>query len=117
MSDIHFNAPVGQVNTGKVDIEGTNIGTQNNYYGTNPEAAALAQELDQLLQPLTVDPADPTAADSTLKALETKLSLKDRLINALKAGTLAAVEELCQHPLAKVTISALKAAFPSLKTD
>jgi CHASE3 domain sensor protein len=114
MSDINFNAPVGMVNTGKVDIHGTNIGTQNNYYGTNPEAAALAQELDQLLQSLTIDPADPAAETETLKALDTQPTLKDRLINALKAGSLTAVEEICQNPLAKVAISALKAAFPNL---
>lgn len=117
MSDINFNAPVGQVNTGKVDIRGTNIGTQNNYYGTNPEAAALAQELDQLLQSLTIDPADPAAETETLTALDTQPTLKDRLIKALKAGTLTAVEELCNHPLAKITISALKAAFPGLEGD
>ena len=101
----------------KTNVTGDYIERQSNYYGTKPEAATLAEELDQLLKDLTIDPADPAAEAETLKALDTQTTLKDRLIKALKAGTLTAVEELCNHPLAKITISALKAAFPGLEGD
>ncbi|NER00629.1 MAG: hypothetical protein F6K30_28700 [Cyanothece sp. SIO2G6] len=112
MSDIHFNAPVGQVNTDQVTIHGDNIGTQNIFHGSNPEAATLAQELDTLLQDLKTDPTDAAASDAALKELEKQPDLKQRLIAAVKAGSITAIEEFCKHPLAKVALSALKAAFP-----
>ena len=47
----NFNAPVGQVIAGDQTVTGDNIGTQNNYYGTDdPNTQQLAIELDELLQ-------------------------------------------------------------------
>lgn len=47
----NFNAPVGQVIAGDQTVTGDNIGTQNNYYGTDdPDTQQLANELVEILQ-------------------------------------------------------------------
>ena len=47
----NFNAPVGQVIAGDQTVTGDNIGTQNNYYGTDdPNTQELANELIEILQ-------------------------------------------------------------------
>ena len=47
----NFNAPVGQVIAGDQTVTGDNIGTQNNYYGTDdPNTQELANELVEILQ-------------------------------------------------------------------
>ena len=46
----NFNAPVGQVIAGDQTVTGDNIGTQNNYYGTDaPNTQQLAKELVEIL--------------------------------------------------------------------
>ena len=92
--------------------------------GQDTEAADLAKEIDQLLtslEPTIPNLASPTGQE-TLKeaALQTldkdqKTTLKTRLINALRAGGLKAIEELCNHPAAKIFVAAFSAAFPEKK--
>ena len=95
-------------------VEGGNyIESQVNYHGQPADAQTLAKELDELLQTLDTDPTDEAAEAITLQELDKKPTLKERLIAAITAGSITAIEELCQHPLAKVALSALKAAFPS----
>ena len=124
MTGINFNiGNAGQIMTGNVAIQGDNIGTIHNY-GQDPEAADLAKEIDQLLtslEPTIPNLASPTGQE-TLKeaALQTldkdqKTTLKTRLINALRAGGLKAIEELCNHPAAKIFVAAFSAAFPEKK--
>lgn len=124
MTGINFNiGNAGQIMTGNVAIQGDNIGTIHNY-GQDTEAADLAKEIDQLLtslEPTIPNLASPTGQE-TLKeaALQTldkdqKTTLKTRLINALRAGGLKAIEELCNHPAAKIFVAAFSAAFPEKK--
>lgn len=94
----------------KTEVSGDYVEHQENYYGSNPEAAALAQELDAILQTLNTHPDDAAAPEAALQVLEKKPSLKQRLLAAITAGTITAIEEFCKHPLAKVALSALKAA-------
>lgn len=96
------------------------IDTQNNYYGNAPDAASLAQELDELLQSLetTVPDASSDAGkaavkDKALQEINQKPLLKQRLLAALKAGSIKAVEEFCKHPIASILLEAFKAAFPA----
>ena len=101
-----FNAPV----TGAAG----NVEGDFNVNPLSPETAQeLAQELDAVLEPLDADAADSTAPEAALQVLEKTPKLKQRLMAAITAGSITAIEEFCNHPLAKVALSALKAAFPN----
>jgi hypothetical protein len=106
----------------QIKAERDYIDSQTNYYGDAPDTAALAQELDELLQNL--EPTIPDAnsetgktavKDKALQEIDKKPVLKQRLLAALKAGSLKAVEEFCKHPVASILIEAFKAAFPDEK--
>ena len=122
MTGINFNiGNAGQIMTGNVAIQGDNIGTIHNY-GQDTEAADLAKEIDQLLTSL--EPTIPnlpsptgqeTLKEAALQTLKQKITLKTRLLKALRAGGLKAIEELCNHPAAKIFIAAFSAAFPEKK--
>jgi hypothetical protein len=115
----NFNAPVGQVNTGNITVTGDNIGTQNNYYGADPEIADLAQQLDDLAQTLQdemkLDPSNESdlaiAAEEGKKEIEKHPTLKDRLIAALKAGAFETIKQYAKHPIAQILAAAFKAAI------
>ncbi|NJO80870.1 MAG: hypothetical protein HC827_21790 [Cyanobacteria bacterium RM1_2_2] len=105
-----------------IKVERDYIDTQNNYYGNAPDEAELAQELDQLLQSLELTVSDPDSEtgkaavkDKTMQEIEKKPVLKQKLLAALKAGSIKAVEEFCKHPVASVLLAAFKAAFPDEK--
>lgn len=106
----------------QIKAERDYIDSQNNYYGDAPDAAALAQEIDALLQSLEPTVSDASSAtgkalvkDKAMQAIEKKPVLKQRLLAAVKAGSLKAVEEFCKHPVASVLLEAFKAAFPDEK--
>jgi hypothetical protein len=87
-----------------------------------PDAAQLAQDLDELLHSLESTVADVNSEtgksavkNKALQEIEKKLVLKQRLLAALKAGSIKAVEEFCKHPVASVLLEAFKAAFPNEK--
>ena len=105
--------------TPKYDLRGASIGNfadtvqgdQIYNAALSPETAqALAQELDAVLEPLDPYATDSAAPEAALQVLEKKPSLKQRLLAAITAGGITAIEEFCNHPLAKVALSALKAA-------
>jgi len=120
-----------------ISISGSNIksfivGDQNNTVhgdykeqinnSQNPEAADLAKEIDQLLTSLeptipnlTTPTGQETLKAAALQTLEQKTTLKTRLLKALRAGGLKAIEELCNHPAAKIFVAAFSAAFPEKK--
>jgi|GEM_PF-3172731 len=101
-----FNAPV----TGAAD----NVEGDFNVNLPSPETVQeLAQELDAALEPLTPEPSDDDTSAAALQVLEKTPQLKQRLLAAIAAGSVTAIEEFCNHPLAKVALSALKAAFPN----
>lgn len=122
MTGINFNiGSAGQIMTGNVAIQGDNIGTQYNY-GQDTEAADLAKEIDELLtslEPTIPNLSSPTGQETlkeaALQTLEQKPTLKTRLLKALRAGGLKAIEELCNHPAAKIFVAAFSAAFPEKK--
>jgi len=122
MTGINFNiGNAGQIMTGNVAIQGDNIGTQNNY-GQDTEAADLAKEIDRLLTSLeptipnlTTPTGQETLKAAALQTLEQKTTLKTRLLKALRAGGIKAIEELCNHPAAKIFVAAFSAAFPEKK--
>lgn len=121
MTGINFNiGSAGQIMTGNVTVQGDNIGTQNNY-SQETEAAELAKEIDELLtslEPTITDLPTPTGQEAlktaALQAVE-KIPLKTRLLKAIRAGGLKAIEELCNHPAAKIFVAAFSAAFPEKK--
>lgn len=106
----------------QIKAERDYIDTQNNYYGDAPDEAELAKELDELLQSLEPTVSDPDSEtgkaavkDKAMQEIEKKPVLKQKLLAALKAGSIKAVEEFCKHPVASVLLAAVKAAFPDEK--
>ena len=101
-------------------VHGDYIEKQHNY-GQTPEAADLAKEIDQLLtslEPTIPNLTSPTGQEALKEAaLQTveKIPLKTRLLRAIRAGGLKAIEELCNHPAAKIFVAAFSAAFPEKK--
>jgi hypothetical protein len=80
-----FNAPIGQVNTGTVNIHGDNIGTQNNTASpvANPQQARLQHQIQTLqadhqatLQAweCTIDPTAQIRLQRQLEQLETQIA-------------------------------------------
>jgi hypothetical protein len=43
-----------------------------------------------------------------IESIENNPQLKDRVINAIKEGSITALEEAINHPVAKVTIATIK---------
>ncbi len=102
-------------------VHGDYIEKQHNY-GQTPEAADLAKEIDELLtslEPTIPNLASPTGQETlkqaALQTLDQKITLKTRLLKALSAGGLKAIEELCNHPAAKIFVASFQAAFPEKK--
>ncbi|NEP54849.1 MAG: hypothetical protein F6K65_41125 [Moorea sp. SIO3C2] len=91
--------------------------TENNYYN-NPEQkqnlAEAAAEIQQLLE--TLDKTYPTdtttgkmeVATAAVEQIETNPGLSNRVVSALKAGGVSAVEQLLNHPAASFFIGALQ---------
>jgi hypothetical protein len=115
-------------NNPNINIEKSNIasvtgqGTINTaiveQYNFSPEEkqnlAEAAQEIQDLLNQLskTYSPPNPTnnlkIATATLEAIEKNLTLKSRVINALKVGGTEAIKELLDHPAVNILIASIE---------
>ncbi|BBC22494.1 hypothetical protein [Pseudanabaena sp. ABRG5-3] len=119
MSDLHFNAPVGAVNTGNTTVHGDNIGTQNNYYGIDdPNTQQLANELVEILQGIVPQISDPTSeagkeiiTAAAMEEIENKPTLKDRLVAAFTAGAFEAIKKIAKNDFVEVLLTAFKAGL------
>ena len=115
----NFNAPVGQVIAGDQTVTGDNIGTQNNYYGTDdPTTQQLANELVEILQGIVPQISDPTSeagkeiiTAAALEEIEKKPTLKDRLVAAFKAGAFEAIKKIAKNDFVEVFLTAFKAGL------
>ena len=119
MADLHFNAPVGQVIAGNQTVTGDNIGTQNNYYGTDdPNTQQLANELVEILQGIVPQISDPTSeagkeiiTAAAIEEIENKPTLKDRLVAALTAGAFEAIKKIAKNDFVEVVLVAFNAGL------
>jgi hypothetical protein len=115
----NFHAPVGAVNTGNTTVNGSNIGTQNNYYGTDdPNTQELANELVEILQGIVPQISDPTSeagkeiiTAAAIEEIEKKPTLKDRLVAALTAGAFEAIKKIAKNDFVEVFLTAFKAGL------
>jgi hypothetical protein len=115
----NFNAPVGQVIAGDQTVTGGNIGTQNNYYGTDdPNTQELANELVEILQGIVPQISDPTSeagkeiiTAAAMEEIENKPTLKDRLVAAFKAGAFEAIKKIAKNDFVEVFLTAFKAGL------
>ncbi len=115
----NFNAPVGQVIAGNQTVTGDNIGTQNNYYGTDdPNTQQLANELVEILQGIVPQISDPTSeagkeiiTAAAMEEIENKPTLKDRLVAAFKAGAFEAIKKIAKNDFVEVLLTAFKAGL------
>ena len=115
----NFHAPVGQVIAGDQTVTGDNIGTQNNYYGTDdPNTQQLANELVDILQGIVPQISDPTSETgkeiitaAALEEIENKPTLKDRLVAALTAGAFEAIKKIAKNDFVEVFLIAFKAGL------
>jgi len=98
---------------------GDNIGTQNNYYGTDdPNTQELAKELVEILQGIVPQISDPTSeagkeiiTAAAMEEIENKPTLKDRLVAALKAGAFEAIKKIAKNDFVEVFLTAFKAGL------
>ncbi len=96
------------------DIKGDYI--QGNYYaaGQNQTLAEAAAEIQQLLEHLeTSDATDMMTwkmelATEVIKRIETNPPLMNRVLSALKAGSIQALAQALNHPAASFVIAALE---------
>lgn len=91
---------------------------EGDYYNNNPEQkqnlAKAAAEIQQLLE--TLDKTYPTdtttgkmkVAAAAVEQIDTNPALSNRVLSALKAGGVSAVEQLLNHPAASFFIAALQ---------
>jgi hypothetical protein len=106
-----FNAPVGQVIIGTQTVAGDNIGIQNNY---SPNLAQAAKEIKELLDQLSeeynpnTEKGQNLIKDEAVKVIKENPKLQDRIFKALKEGSVTALEEAINHPVAKVVIATVK---------
>jgi internalin A len=107
----NFNAPVGQVIIGTQTVAGDNIGIQNNY---SPNLAQAAKEIKELLDQLSeeynpnTEKGQNLIKDEAVKVIKENPKLQDRIFQALKEGSVTALEEAINHPVAKVVIATVK---------
>jgi uncharacterized protein YjbI with pentapeptide repeats len=97
-------------------MQGSHIG--DNQYNYAPEhkqtLAEAAAEIQQLLEQLDKSyPTNTTAgkmavASEAIQHIESNPTLKERILSALKAGGISALETLLLHPAASFVISALE---------
>jgi len=115
----NFHEKVGQVIAGDQTVTGDNIGTQNNYYGTDdPNTQQLANELVEILQGIVPQISDPTSeagkeiiTAAAMEEIEKKPTLKDRLVAAFKAGAFEAIKKIAKNDFVEVFLTAFKAGL------
>ena len=107
----HINMGSGNYNE---RIEGNYI--QGNYYAAGQEKslAETAAEIQALLEQLSNSyPADTTTgkmklATEVIDCIESNPTLMERILSALKAGGISALEQALNHPAASFVINALQ---------
>jgi internalin A len=108
---LNFHNSVGQVNTGNITVAGDNIGTQNNY---SPNLAQAAKEIKELLDQLSeeynpnTEKGQNSIKNEALKVIKSDSTLQQKIVNALKEGSVTTLEEAINHPVAKVVIATVK---------
>jgi len=123
----NFNAPVGQVIAGDQTVTGDNIGTQNNYYGTDdPNTQELAKELVEILQGIVPQISDPTSeagkeiiTAAAMEEIENKPTLKEpeslkrEILHYAKYLIVNHAQEITQNtpPAKKRRVGILKGTF------
>ena len=106
-----FNSPVGQVIIGTQTVAGDNIGIQNNY---SPNLAQAAKEIKELLDQLSeeynpnTEKGQNSIKNEALKVIKSDSTLQQKIVNALKEGSVTTLEEAINHPVAKVVIATVK---------
>ncbi|NMF59675.1 hypothetical protein HC246_17040 [Pseudanabaena yagii GIHE-NHR1] len=109
---LNFHDSVGQVVTGDQTIAGDNIGIQNNNYSANLSQAAkeIKELLDQLSEEYNpnTEKGQNLIKDEAVKVIKDNPKLQERILKALKEGSVTALEEAINHPVAKILISTTK---------
>ncbi len=90
------------------------IGTQIN---NSPNLAQAAKEIKDLLDQLSeeynpnTEKGQNLIKDEALKAIKSDSTLQQKIVKALKEGSVTALEEAINHPIAKVIIATVKGAL------
>jgi hypothetical protein len=80
MSETAKNQPVfnigqvGNINTGDVNIQGDQIGIQNNYFGTDPALSEQIADLQKLIADLEIKHPHPAGEESAMAIVENALT-------------------------------------------
>jgi hypothetical protein len=87
---------------------------QHIHQAPNQNLSQAAKEIKELLNQLDLqyDRATPVGQvmikAKAIESIEHNPQLKDRVINAIKEGSITALEEAIDHPFAKVVIATIK---------
>jgi hypothetical protein len=111
-TNMTFNAPVASV-TG--EHQGDQTVNQNNYiYNEKQNLSEAATEIQQLLEQLSEShPTDTTrgrmeVATEAIKRIESNPTLMQKILSALRAGSVQAFEQFLNHPAASFVIGVLE---------
>jgi hypothetical protein len=80
MSETSKNQPifnicqVGNINTGDVNIQGDQVGIQNNYFGTDSSLSEQITDLQQLIADLEIQHPDPAGEEVALAIVDNALT-------------------------------------------
>ncbi|MEM6447968.1 MAG: hypothetical protein AAFY57_11705 [Cyanobacteria bacterium J06642_2] len=114
MSDTHIDK-VGILNQGNAVNLGTQIGEQHNYAPEQRQTLAEAAKdiqnlLDQLAEtyPTETPSQKAVVGAKALEAIEQNPTLRSRVVGALKAGGVMALEEIVDNPLFNVMSASLE---------
>lgn len=114
MSDTQINT-VGILNQGNAVNLGTQIGEQHNYAPEQKQTLAeAAHEIQALLAQLATTYPTETPAQQAMvgakavEAIEENPTLKARVVSAIKACGMAALQEAVDHPLFNVVSAFLQ---------
>ncbi|TYQ23664.1 GTP-binding protein [Pseudanabaena sp. UWO311] len=109
---LNFHNSVGQFIMGDQNVAGDNIGIQNNNY--SPNLAQAAKEIKELLDQLSeeynpnTEKGQNLIKDEAVNAIKKDSTLQQKIVNALKEGSVTTLEEAINHPVAKVVIATVK---------
>jgi hypothetical protein len=90
------------------------IGTQIN---NSPNLAQAAKEIKELLDQLSeeynpnTEKGQNLIKDEAINAIKKDSTLQQKIVNALKEGSVTALEEAINHPVAKIVIATGKGFF------
>lgn len=96
------------------NVDANQIGGTIHNYATQQNLAEAAAEIQQLLQQLeqtysTNIPSEKmVVVEEAIKRIEADPSLKERVLGAIKTGSIEAFKELINHPLVNILLAALE---------